>query len=156
MVKQLEDCIEILVRTSVCQSHPCNNKIVWSEVRCRTTEWEEGRIVPLFGGEVVIYREEVRTWLRYVRVFLDNKVIEEWCWRLGKLRRILRFVHCNFKERRCFGATSIDEIFTWVDESYAVHHDMKSRTRGVISMILDVTHCISSRTKLNTKSSTEA
>ena len=28
VVKQLEDCIEILVRTSVCQSHPCNNKIV--------------------------------------------------------------------------------------------------------------------------------
>ena len=47
-------------------------------------------------------------------------------------------------------------MFTWVDASYVVHHDMNSRTRGVMSIGLGVTHCRSSKQKLNTKSSTEA
>ena len=67
---------------------------------------------------------------------------------------ILGFVHCILKEKKCFGATSLGEIFTWVDASYAVHHNMKIQNGVVISMGLGVTHCISSKQKLNTKSST--
>ena len=43
--------------------------IFWSEGRCRTTDWEEWRIVPLGGGEVVIYHEELHTWLKDGRGF---------------------------------------------------------------------------------------
>ena len=68
----------------------------------------------------------------------------------------MRFVHCTLKEKTCFGAMSLDKIFTWVEESYAVHHEMKSHTGGVMSMGLGVTHCIKIKTKLNTKSSTKA
>ena len=55
----------------------------------------------------------------------------------------------------CFVETNIDDISTWVDASYAVHHDMKSHTGVVLSMGLVVTHCRSIRKTLNTKSSTE-
>ena len=40
--------------------------------------------------------------------------------------------------------------------SYSVHHDMKIQYGGVVSTILGVTHCRSSKKNLNTKSSTEA
>ena len=65
--------------------------------------------------------------------------------------RILRFVQCNLKGKRAFGAVNLDKIFTWADASYAVHHDMKSHTGGAISMVLGVTHCRSSKQKLNTE-----
>ena len=49
----------------------------------------------------------------------------------------------------------LDEIFTWVDASYELHHDMKSQTEGVMYMGLGVTHCRPSNKKLNMKSSKE-
>ena len=55
-----------------------------------------------------------------------------------------------------FGGTSLNEIFTWVDASYTVHHYMKSKTGGVMSMILGETHFILSKQKLNAKISTES
>ena len=69
----------------------------------------------------------------------------------GKMKRILRFVQFTLKEKRSFEATKLDEIFTWVDASYAVHYDMKRNTAGVMSMVLGVTHCSSSKKKLNKK-----
>ena len=71
---------------------------------------------------------------------------------MGKLKRILRFVHCTLKEKRCFGETSLDEIFTLVDESYAINRDMNINTGGLMSMGLVVTKYRSSNQKLNIKS----
>ena len=73
-----------------------------------------------------------------------------------QLRRILRFVYCNIKEKGNFGATNIYENFTYVDASYTVHHGMRSHTGGTIYMGLGVTKCRSSKKKLNTKISTES
>ena len=67
----------------------------------------------------------------------------------------MRFVHCSLKEKRCFGVTKLNEIFVWVDASYAVHHDMKSHTGVVMSIVLGITHCILRKKILNTKISTE-
>ena len=72
------------------------------------------------------------------------------------MRRILRFVHCTLKEKRCFIATNLDEIFTWVDASYAVRHGINSQNEGVMSMGLVVSSCISSKQNLNTNNSTES
>ena len=43
-----------------------------------------------------------------------------------------------------------------MDASYVVHHDMKSQDGGVMSVVLGVTPCSSSKQKLNMKSSTAA
>ena len=74
----------------------------------------------------------------------------------GELREMLMFVHCTLKGKRCLVATSLDEIFTWVDASYAVHHDMKIHNGGVVFVVLGVTHFRSSKKILNMKSSTKA
>ena len=44
---------------------------------------------------------------------------------------------------------------TWVDAVYAVHHDFKSHTGGVMSFRTGVLDAKSSKQKLNTKRSTE-
>ena len=88
--------------------------------------------------------------------FLTTRVsksdVDDW----GKFRRTLRFVPCTLKEKRAFGATNINEIFTRVDASYEVYHDMKIQTVVMISMGLCVTRFRSSKKKLNMKSSTES
>ena len=53
-----------------------------------------------------------------------------------------------------FGTTNIDEIFTWVDESYAVNHEMRIQTGDSMYMGLGVAHCGYSKKKFNTKYST--
>jgi hypothetical protein len=54
------------------------------------------------------------------------------------------------------GTNGMEIMQTWVDASYAIHHDMRGHTGGVISMGHGVFHSKSSKQKLNTKSSTES
>jgi len=54
------------------------------------------------------------------------------------------------------GADTLEEMKTWVDASYAVHPDMKSHTGGCLSFGIGVLLAMSTKQKLNTKSSTEA
>ena len=57
---------------------------------------------------------------------------------------------------RIIGADNLTVMKTWVDAAYAVHHDMKSHTGGVVSFGTGVLYGKSAKQKLNAKSSTEA
>ena len=72
------------------------------------------------------------------------------------MRRILRFSHFNFKEKRAFGSINLNKIYTWVDASYAVNIDINSQTGCAMYMRLGITNCRYSKQKLNTKISTES
>ena len=56
---------------------------------------------------------------------------------------------------RIIGANSFNMLQTWVDASYAVHHDMRGHTGGLMSLGVGVFNQKSTKQKLNTKSSTE-
>ena len=75
---------------------------------------------------------------------------------MEKIKKNHSLEKCTIEDKRIIGATSLCEIFTWIDAVYAVHDDMKSQTGGVISMGHGVLHCKSGKQKLNVKSSTEA
>ena len=75
-------------------------------------------------------------------------------WR--KLRRVLRFLNQTIDEPRIIGASSLTELFTWIDAAFGVHHDMRSQTGGCMSFGWGTVHSRSSKQKLNTISSTEA
>ena len=74
----------------------------------------------------------------------------------GKIEKDIEVCSLYSQRKRCFGVTKLDKIFKWLDASYAVNHDLKRQTGSVVSMGLGVTHCRSSKQKLNTKTSTEA
>ena len=97
------------------------------------------------------YRPDLETAVSFLMMRSSKSDVDGW----GEFKRMLRFVHCALKEKRSFGATNLDEIFTFVGASYAVHHDTKSNTGGLLSMGLGVTHCRSSKQKLKMKSSTQ-
>ena len=72
----------------------------------------------------------------------------------GKIEKDIEVCALHSQRKRCFGETRIDKIFTWVDASYVVHHDVKRQTGGVMYIVLGVTHCRLSKKIYNTKSST--
>ena len=73
-----------------------------------------------------------------------------------KLYRVLDFLSDTIADRKIIGANSLEEVYTWVDASYAVHPNMRSHTGGTMSFGVGVLHSKSTKQKLNTHSSTEA
>ena len=72
-----------------------------------------------------------------------------------KLKRVLGFLKGTIDDIRVIGADSMQDLYTWVNASYAVYEDMRSQTGGVMSLGHGILHHKSSVQKLNTKSSTE-
>ena len=73
-----------------------------------------------------------------------------------KLRRLLKYIEQTIDDIRVIGASSLEDLFLFIDASYAVHNDMKGQTGGCMSMGWGVIHGKSGKQKLNAKSSTEA
>ena len=67
-----------------------------------------------------------------------------------KLKRLLEYIHATVDLPLIIGADDLNTMTTWVDASYAVHHDMRSHTGGVLSFGTGGLLCKSSRQKLNT------
>ena len=97
-------------------------------------------------------RPDLEPYIAYLctRVSKSN----EYDWR--KLKRVLQFANQTIDDKRCIGAKTLTDLYTWIDAAYAVHPDMRSQTGGVMSLGHGMIHCKSSKQKLNTKSSTEA
>jgi hypothetical protein len=74
----------------------------------------------------------------------------------NKLSRVIKYLRNTKELVLTLSADNLNIIKWWVDASYAVHHDMKSHTGGVMSMGTGATYSTSKKQKLNTKSSTEA
>ena len=87
--------------------------------------------------------------------FLTTRVSEpdEHDWK--RLKRVLSFLECTKDEVRIIGCDGLVDLFTWIDAAYAVHHNMRSHTGGIISLGWGSLHAESSKQKLNTKSSTK-
>ena len=74
----------------------------------------------------------------------------------GKIDKGIEVCSLHPQRKYIFVATSLDEISTWGDTSYALYHDMNINTGVVMSMGFCVTHFISSKQKLIANRSTEA
>ena len=75
---------------------------------------------------------------------------------MEKLKRVLSYLSATRDDVRIIGCDDMNSLFTWVDASYAVHHNMRSHTGGAMSLGWGTIHNKSTKQKLNTKSSTEA
>ena len=73
-----------------------------------------------------------------------------------KLDRVLRYLNGTRDLNINLGIQGDVQVKSYIDASYAVHHDMRSHTGGVLTLGRGPIHCRSTRQKLMTKSSTEA
>ena len=73
-----------------------------------------------------------------------------------KLGRCLRFLRDNKGDVLTLVANGMNSISWWIDASFAVHPNMRSHTGATMSMGKGCPISISSKQKINTRSSTEA
>ena len=62
---------------------------------------------------------------------------------------------CTIDDVRVICASSLTNIYTWIDAVYAVNPDMRSQIGGAMSLGVGVLHAKRNKQKLKVKSSTE-
>lgn len=97
-------------------------------------------------------RLDIKPAMSFLRTRVQKPTIEDW----GKLKRVLCYLRGTIDLHLTLGADTLTKLQTWVDASYAIHHDRKSHTGGAMSFGRGVVCTKSTKQKLNTKSSTEA
>ena len=75
---------------------------------------------------------------------------------LGKLDRCLRYLNSTSSLGIVLDCSKGLGVSAWIDASYAVHFDMRSHTGAIVSLGKGPIAVLSSKQKINTKSSTEA
>ena len=88
--------------------------------------------------------------------FLTTRVTRSTKQDWKKLGRLLGYLFGTINEKKTVGIQSNPVMRTYVDASYATHHDIRGHTGGLITMGIGTIHTKSFKQKLNTKSSTEA
>ena len=96
-------------------------------------------------------RPDIETAIAFLCTRVKEPDVDDW----EKLKRLLCFLSETINDVRVIGASSMENLHTWIDASFAVHDDMKGHTGGTMSFGKGVLHAKSSKQKLNTKSSTE-
>ena len=81
-------------------------------------------------------RPDLETLLSFLTTRVTKSTVEDW----KKLKQGLQFVLCMINDERVIGATTLRELFTWIDAAYAVHNNMKTHTGGFISMGYGIIH----------------
>jgi len=89
-------------------------------------------------------------------VFLCTRVSKSTKRYQAKLKWVFEYINGTINLEYILGADSLNELWTWVDASYALHRDMKSHTGRIMSLGLRGIAQKSTKHKLNTISSTEA
>ena len=97
-------------------------------------------------------RPDIDPAMSFLCTRVSEPMMEDW----RKLRRVLQYMYQTIHEKQVIGAKSLHELFAWIDAAYAVHNDMRSHTGGAMSFGYGIVHYLSTKQKLNTKSSTEA
>jgi len=97
-------------------------------------------------------RPDIQTAIAFLCTRVQHPDVDDY----KKLRRVICYLRATKELSLTLEAHDLQIIKWWVDASFAVHHDMRSHTGGVMSLGKGAVYSTSTRQKLNTKSSTEA
>jgi hypothetical protein len=97
-------------------------------------------------------RPDLQTAVSFLCTRVQSPDVDDW----KKLGRCLTFLRDTKDEVFTLSADGSWTIKWWVDASYAVHPDMKSHTGATMSLGEGCVYSMSTKQKLNTRSSTEA
>jgi Reverse transcriptase (RNA-dependent DNA polymerase) len=97
-------------------------------------------------------RPEVQTAVAFLCTRVKSPDVDD----MKKLQRLVRYLRDSKELCLTLEADDLQIVKWWVDASFAVHQDMRSHTGGTMSLGKGAVYSVSTRQKLNTKSSTEA
>ena len=72
-----------------------------------------------------------------------NQSLDDW----KKLQQVLGWVEATIDDVRIIGASNLEQIYTWIDASYAVHMDMRGHTGDAISTSYGLIHAQAGKQK---------
>ena len=96
-------------------------------------------------------RPDLETAVAFLCTRVSCSTLSDW----KKLKRVLKYAEGTINDERVIGASSLKNIFMFIDASYAIYDNMRGVTGGCMLMGIGTFHARSSKQKLNTKSSTE-
>ena len=97
-------------------------------------------------------RPDLQTAVAFLTTRVQNPNEDDW----KKLGRCLCYLHVTRLLPLILEATHPLLLHWWVDASYAVHHDMRSHTGATFTLGKGSVYSLSTKQKINTRSSTEA
>jgi hypothetical protein len=97
-------------------------------------------------------RIDIHTAVAFLTTRVTKPDKDDW----NKLARVIRYLRANKDLSLTLEANPNIVLQWWVDASFAVHPDMRSHTGAVLSLGKGGVYSMSTRQKINTKSSTEA
>jgi hypothetical protein len=96
-------------------------------------------------------RPDIETTISFLCTRVSKSDEDDWL----KLKRLLQFLNQTIDDVRVVAADDLCKLFTWVDASYVIRHDMRGHTGGATSFGTGIIHGKASKQRLNTKSSTK-
>lgn len=106
-------------------------------------------------AKLLFYMKRVRPDIELPIGYLCTRVTKSTNKDWNKLKRVLGWLKHTIQKKRIIGACTLNEAYTWIDASYAVHEDMKGHTGGAISFGIGTINASARKQKVNTLSSTE-
>ena len=97
-------------------------------------------------------RPVIKTAISYLTTRVAKSNERDWF----KMKRVLSFLKGTINDRRIIGASSLHDLYTWINAAYTVHDNMRGHTGGVMSFGTGIIHAKSSKQKINVKSMTES
>jgi len=105
---------------------------------------------PLFA--VKRARPDIRTANAFLCTRVQHPDVDDW----KKLAQVLGYIKDTIFIPQTIGGDGTGSIYWYVDASFAVHHNMKSHTGGMMTFGVGAAISMLTKQKLNTKSSTKA
>jgi hypothetical protein len=97
-------------------------------------------------------RADIHTAVAFLTTRVTSPDVDDY----AKLRRVMRYLRATAQLPLTLESDCAGKIQWWVDASFAVHPDMKSHTGAVMTMGNGAAFTMTTRQKINTKSSIEA
>lgn len=97
-------------------------------------------------------RPDIQTAIAFLCTRVKSPDVDDW----KKLKRVLGYIKETIFLPLTLGSDGTGNIYWYVDASFAVHNNMRSHTGAVITFGIGAALSMSTKQKINTKSSTEA
>ena len=90
-------------------------------------------------------RPDIETAVSYLTTRVSKSNMRDWY----KLMRVLSFLKTYKNDKRRIGASSLKDLFTYIDSSYGVHPNMRGHTGRLMSFGTGIIQGRSGKQKLN-------
>ena len=135
---------------------PAANHLFDVNPLCEKLEKEDADYFHHVVAQLLFLRKRGRPDLLTAVAFLTTRVKHPDTDDYKKLQRLTKYLDSTSNLTLTLESDDTGTLHWWIDAAFAVHHNMRSHTRGLLSLGKGAVYASSIKQKINTKSSTDA